>query len=325
MDRGIRPRVRHVGLALVAATLMFLGTTPIVSPRPARAASGAAAPRSVLNIAHRGASGLAPEHTIAAYDLALTEGADYLELDLQMTRDGVLVVLHDATLDRTTRGPAADCAGAVAGKTREQLRSCDVGSWFNEAYPARARAAYVGLRIPTLERVLRRYGSTVNYYIETKYPEGNLEMEAELLRLLAVHGLRDAAVERWKVLIQSFSPTSLQQIQTLDPGLPLIQLYPGTGSASVRGTLAAAREYAVGVGPSQEDVDAPLMAAAAGHCLAVHPYTVNRRPEMEALIALGVDGMFTNFPGRLDRELGDDALGRHRAARRAAAASRTCG
>jgi glycerophosphoryl diester phosphodiesterase len=279
----------------------------------------------VLNIAHRGASGLAPEHTIAAYDLALTEGADYLELDLQMTRDGVLVVLHDATLDRTARGPAADCTGAVADKSREQLRSCEVGSWFNETYPARARAAYVGERIPTLERVFRRYGATVNYYIETKNPETNPGMETELLRLLRVHGLRDSAADHWKVLIQSFSPASLQQIHALDPELPLIQLYPRTGGASVRGTFAAAQEYVVGVGPSYEDADGPLVAAAAEHCLAVHPYTVNRRPEMEALIALGVDGMFTNFPGRLDRALGEDAQGRYRAARRAAAVARACG
>ena len=71
----------------------------------------------MLNIGHRGASGLAPEHTFAAYDLALRLGADYIEQDLQVTKDGVLVVIHDETLDRTASGPAANCTGPVDQKT----------------------------------------------------------------------------------------------------------------------------------------------------------------------------------------------------------------
>ena len=72
---------------------------------------------------------------MAAYDLALEMGADYIEQDLQMTSDGVLVVLHDQNLDRTTSGPAENCTGLVISKTLEQIKTCDVGSWFNEEYP----------------------------------------------------------------------------------------------------------------------------------------------------------------------------------------------
>ena len=79
-----------------------------------------------------------------------------------MTRDGVLVALHDDILDRTARGSGRDCAGPVITKTSEQIETCDVGSWFNEAYPQYARDEYVGLRICTLEGVFRRYGSGVN-------------------------------------------------------------------------------------------------------------------------------------------------------------------
>src|SRR5262245_58786795 len=100
----------------------------------------------VLNIGHRGASGYAPEHTFAAYDLARALGADYLEQDLQLTSDGVLVVLHDTTLDRTARGLAANCTGLVADKTLAQIKTCDVGTWFNEANPTLARPEYVGLK-----------------------------------------------------------------------------------------------------------------------------------------------------------------------------------
>src|SRR3954465_9193700 len=108
----------------------------------------------VLIIAPRGASGHAPEPTFASYDLALKMGADYIEQDLQLTSDGVLVVLHDETLDRTARGPAESCTGLVSERTLAQIQQCDAGTWFNEAHPDLADPAYVGLRIPTMEQVL---------------------------------------------------------------------------------------------------------------------------------------------------------------------------
>src|SRR5829696_7875139 len=174
----------------------------------------------VLNIGHRGASGFAPEHTIPAYDLALELGADYIEQDLQMTRDGVLVALHDDTLDRTARGLKGNCTGPVIEKTLKQIKTCDVGTWFNETYPQYAKPEYVGLKIPTLEEIFQRYGTGVNYYIETKNPESAPGMEGELLRPMEKYGLTNPAVAKWQVLIQSFSPASLQKVHALDPSLP---------------------------------------------------------------------------------------------------------
>ena len=179
----------------------------------------------MLNIGHRGASGLAPEHTLPAYDLALKLGADYIEQDLQLTKDKHLVVLHDETLDRTARGPAANCTGRVDQKTLAQIKTCDVGSWFNAAFPALAKPSYVGLRIPTLRQVFRRYHRKANFYIETKSPETADRMEERLLRLMKAFKLRKPAATHWKVLIQSFSPASLQKVHKLDRRLPLIQLY----------------------------------------------------------------------------------------------------
>lgn len=267
----------------------------------ASAASISARPHigSVSNVAHRGASGHAPEHTMAAYDLALRMKADYIEQDLQMTSDGVLVALHDEDLDRTARGPVEDCTGPVITKTLEQIKRCDVGSWFNEAYPEKAQADYVGLQIPTLEEVFQRYGSKVNYYIETKSSALYPRMEEELIRLLREYSLFEPAVEDRRVLIQSFHPTSLQKIHALEPDLPLIQLYFGGGSEVIRATLDQVAEYAVGIGPSFRDVDEGLVAAAHDRCLDVHPYTVNEVTDMRVLIEMGVDGMFTNFPDRL--------------------------
>lgn len=312
--------------------MMAMTLALLVSLVAAQAALAKKVPsdEQVLNIGHRGASGYAPEHTLAAYDLAIKLGADYIEQDLQLTRDGVLLVLHDATLDRTARPTAesepGDCTGPVIEKTLEQIKTCEVGSWFNEEYPQYAKDEYVGLEIPTLEEVFERYRKSVNYYIETKNPGAAPGMEEELLRLMGEYGLTKPAADRWQVLIQSFSPASLQKIHTLDPSLPLIQLYSSSEtSETIRAQLDLTKEYAVGIGPSKTDVDAALVEAAHGRCLDIHPYTVNEPAEMEGLIRLGVDGMFTNFPDRLDEVLGKDAIqGRKLAAKRAAEASESC-
>ncbi|MDQ3608896.1 MAG: glycerophosphodiester phosphodiesterase [Actinomycetota bacterium] len=289
------------------------------------AAKPAPADEQVLNIGHRGASGLAPEHTFAAYDLALKQGADYIEQDLQQTSDGTLVVIHDATLDRTARGPAENCTGLVSEKTLEQLKTCDVGLWFNETYPDRAREEYVGLEIPTLEEVLRRYRHRTNYYIETKNPDNADRMEERLVALLDEYNLLRPAADRWQVLVQSFSPESLLRLRALEPELPLIQLFSGSEtSATIQARLDAVAQYAVGIGPSKNDVDAALVEAAHERCLDIHPYTVNDSEEMRDLIDVGVDGMFTNFPARLDEVLGRDAVGGKHAAKRAADAHAGC-
>ena len=256
-------------------------------------------------------------------------GADYIEQDLQLTRDGVLVVLHDETLDRTARPTAesgpGDCTGLVREKTLAQIKTCDVGSWFNETYPQYAKPEYVGLEIPTLEEVFQKYRQRTNYYIETKSPESAPGMEEELLRLMDEYGLTKSAARDWQVLIQSFSPASLQKIHALDPSLPLIQLFSGAEtSASIQARLDATRSYAVGIGPSKSDVDRALVDAAHARCLEVHPYTVNETPEMEQLVGLGVDGMFTNFPDRLEAVLGKEAANGKTGARLAAQNSEDC-
>ncbi|MEJ7825466.1 MAG: glycerophosphodiester phosphodiesterase [Solirubrobacteraceae bacterium] len=305
------------GAALVAALLTL--------PAMAVAANPDGNDGPVLNIGHRGASGLAPEHTFAAYDLALKQGADYIEQDLQQASDGTLVVIHDATLDRTARGPAENCTGLVSDKTVEQLKTCDVGSWFNERYPDLARDEYVGLQIPTLEEVLRRYRHRTNFYIETKNPDQADRMEERLVALLDEYHLLRPAADRWQVLVQSFSPLSLERLQALEPELPLIQLFFGSETReTIQARLDTLADSVVGIGPSKADVDAALVEAAHARCLDIHPYTVNESAEMRALIDLGIDGMFTNFPARLDEVLGRDAVGGKHAAKRAADAHAAC-
>ena len=313
-----------VAAALVAALVIAAG--PVQAEQSAIEGSLPDAP--VLNIGHRGASGYAPEHTFPAYNRALRMGADYIEQDLQITRDGVLVVMHDKTLNRTATAPegvpARYCRGPVSNRTLRQIKKCDVGSWFNEAYPDYAKPGYVDLKIPTLEQVFKRYGTTVNYYIETKNPDAAPGMERKLLRLMNEYGLTRPAIEDWRVLIQSFSPESLKKIHRLNDSLPLVQLYFAGSSKAIQRDLDSASEYAVGIGPYKKDVDKELVAAAHKRCLAVHPYTVNETAEMEDLISTGVDGMFTNFPDLLEDVLGAEAAEGLTGAQLSAEAYRTC-
>ncbi len=241
----------------------------------------------MIIIAHRGASGYAPEHTFPSYDRALEIGVDYIEQDLQLTRDGVLVVMHDPTLARTT-----NCRGAVIEKTLAEVKQCDAGRWFHEKF--------AGTRVPTLRELFERYGTNTSYYIETKNPDEAPGMEEALLALIDEFGLHDGAVQRRQVLIQSFSRASLQKIQQADPHLPLIQLIEKEhDSAAIGAMLPAIAEYAVGIGPSRFSVDASLVAAVHAHGLVIHPYTVDEPADMRSMIDLGVDGMFTDYPDRL--------------------------
>jgi len=114
--------------------------------------------KQVENVAHRGASGYAPENTIAAYDLAVDMKADYIEIDVQRSKDGELVSIHDNTVNRTTDG-----TGKVRDLTFEQLRALDAGSWKGERF--------AGEQIPTFDEILDRYHGKVGILIELKSPE----------------------------------------------------------------------------------------------------------------------------------------------------------
>lgn len=233
-------------------------------------------------------------------------GADFLEPDLQMTRDGHLIAFHDATLDRTARGPSPFCQGPVSERTLEEIRACDVGRWFNEAYPDRADPGFEGLQVVTLDELFARWGDQVRWYPETKNPEETPGMEEALLELIQRHGLREKAIRDGLVLIQSFSRESLEKVRELDPELPLVQLL---GARALDGQKAgpALREvagYAQGVGPNHTLADASFMGAAQAAGLIVHPWTVNEPEEMDRLVGLGVDGIFTDFPDRLLERLG---------------------
>lgn len=264
--------------------------------------------RAVAVIAHRGASYHAPEHTFFSWDRALELGADWIEQDLQFTRDSVLVVLHDASLDRTARGPADVCRGPVRERAWAELQSCEVGTWFNERDSVHARPEFVGARIPSLEQVFERYVSRAGtrFYIETKDPEQAPGMEEALLALLRRFRLAGVGADTGRVLVQSFSFASLERMRALDPAVPLVYLLSDSiPAASLAAEMTRIARVAVGIGPSRQIINARMVRAAQEAGLVVHPYTVNDAGVMRELLALGVDGMFTDRPALLRDVLGE--------------------
>ncbi len=265
-------------------------------------ANGASVRREVAVIAHRGASFEAPEHTFAAWDLALEQGADWIEQDLQLTRDGVLVVLHDDSLERTARGPAGSCSGLVRERTWAELQQCEVGTWFADSFPARARSGYAEERIPSLEQVLDRYAARrgVRFYIETKSSDEAPGMEDALLALLGRHRLAGPGADTGRVMVQSFSFASLERMHRLDPAVRLVALIDDpVAPDSLEATMRRIARIARGVGPSRRIISARMVAAAHAAGLVVHPYTANDATLMRYLIGLGVDGIFTDRPALL--------------------------
>jgi len=257
------------------------------------------ASRKPVVIAHRGASAAAPEHTISAYDRAVAAGADYLELDVQRTKDGVLVVIHDASLDRTARGSSSDCTGRVAEKSVAQIESCDMGAWFNSAYPSLARAEFIGLRVPRLADLIVRYAATNRLYIETKDPESYPGIEDDIVAELHQHAISAGESAMPRVFVQSFSKSSLVRMKALDPTIPLVQLFDATDPLAIAGQLADVRSYAAAIGVRKQDITPALVESAHSRCLLVHAYVSDDEPEMQSLLAMEVDGIFTGDPDAL--------------------------
>ncbi len=286
--------VAKIGVIVALATAL-----PAAAQQGGEAAMWSAMSRAdgrALVIAHRGASAYAPEHTFPAWDRALDMGADYLEQDLQLTRDGVLIVMHDDTLERTLRGPG--CTGRVIDRTLDEIRRCSAGAWFNERYPERADPSFDDARVPTLDEVLRRYAGRARFYIETKNPAEAPGMEEKLVAVLRAHGLDGGAARDGLpvVLLQSFSAESLRRLAELAPAIPRIQLLEADPERQLIDRLAGIADYAHGIGPSRRTTGPGLIEAAHALRLRVHPYTVNDPAEMRRLLEMGADGLFSDRP-----------------------------
>lgn len=215
-------------------------------------------------IAHRGASGDAPENTLAAFDLALAQGADALELDVRPAADGSLVTVHDKTLARTTGDERA-----VEALTAAELRRLD--------HPAGPT---------TLDAVLARYGATTRYFIDLKDPAP--AWEHRVLDAVERHDVAE------RVTLQSFDAGALIRLHAAAPALVYSTVYRRADSVEI--DLGAVPRFATAIAPWHPHVDADMVARARARGLAVRPWSVDDAAEAERLLALGVSGLFTNLP-----------------------------
>jgi glycerophosphoryl diester phosphodiesterase len=242
-------------------------------------------------VGHRGASGYAPETTIASYRMAIQMGADYVETDVHRSRDGVFVAIHDADVGRTTNGK-----GFVADHTLAELKALDAGSWFNNVFPEKARPEYIGLRVPALQEVMDvvQEGSA-GLFIEIKDPERyQPDLESALLALI-----RSSPMEN-RTRVLSFSADSLRKIKELDASVPTVFLVAKPNENPVQATLEIPANE---LGILHTQLTAALVEEAHRSGIVISVWTVDHPEDMKRMIALGVDRITTNYPDRLIRLL----------------------
>ncbi len=247
------------------------------------------ATKSIWTIAHRGASGHAPENTMAAFRRAVELGARFIETDLQITRDARVIAIHDFTLDRTTNGK-----GQVHLLPLDQIRALDAGAWFGD----RETGAFSGERVPTLEEILGfAKEHDIIFYLEIKSgPAWGVEHAV-------VAALRDQNASA-RVVILSFDPATLDSVHRLDSTMMTGFLCEHPSNDLVERTVRAGARQLVARG----DLITPAVVEKAHHAgLQVVAWTINEADQMRRLIATGVDGIITDYPDRLLSVLSDQS------------------
>ncbi len=286
-------------------------------------AAGGAQTRKI-NVAHRGASAYAPEHTLAAYRLAIEQGADYVEQDLAVTKDGVLICLHDPTLERTTNVEQLfpDRATTVTweGKsnrswlandfTLAEIKTLDAGSWFD--------AKFANERIPTFDEAVALIRGKAGVFPELKTPEVYKGREVDFERLVAAaldkHTLRGAGADaKTPIILQTFSEESARKLARMKIGVPVVLLLSSGKGWETAATVNSWKGIVQGLGPNKSILleNPRLIEWAHTAGMTVTPYTFRSsnagtfasvKAEMEHfLYALGVDALFTDNPDQFPR------------------------
>ncbi|QKW05870.1 glycerophosphodiester phosphodiesterase [Streptomyces sp. NA04227] len=280
--------------AAVATTTAAISAVVFLQPgAPAQAAPSARAAEEITVISHRGASGHAPENTLAAVDKARELGFDWVENDVQRTRDGELVVLHDTDLKRTTdveqvfpdRSP-----WKVADFTAAEIARLDAGSWYGQEY--------AGARVPTLKQYLERVDENrQKLLLEIKAPELYPGIENDVLRVLGEQNWLDASHLARRLVVQSFSAPSLRTLHAERP-----DVVTGFLGAPPVSELGAYGQFADQINPSAATLTAGYVDAvhavrgAHGKPLTMSTWTVNDAQTARRVAGYGVDGIITNVP-----------------------------
>ncbi len=259
-------------------------------------------------LAHQGGAQLAPTNTMAAFAVAHSINVDFLDIDVHMTKDGHLVGIHDSTVDRTTNGH-----GRVDTYTLTDLQTLDAGYRFLDLqgnYSYRAK----GVQIPALEEVFSTYGPKQHLHFEIKdaYPKNEpSQIEEKLWTLIQKYGMEK------RVIVSSFQQKIVARFQQLSAG----QVAVGAGTTEVTQFVLAYKLHFPGLYQRKSDILAiplrsyginlkdPALITAAHHLgMQIHYWTIDDKTTMQELIALGVDGIFTNRPDLLKEVISSSHL-----------------
>lgn len=243
-------------------------------------------------IAHRGASGHAPENTLSAFEKAIEIGVDMVELDVHLTKDGQVVVIHDETLDRTT-----NFKGEIKEMNWAEMKDADAGSWYGEAFK--------GEKLPTLDDALKLVNGRVKVLIEIKnggdyYPG----IEEKTWEVIQTNNAQD-----W-CLIQSFSQFAVERFSSLNTGLPVYKLVIGNlpilpfhGDIKLKwGSILKYKQFK-GVNPHKKFAKKRIIKKLHKRGQEIFVWTVNKPEDIRKMIDKGVDGIITNYPDRVKKLL----------------------
>jgi glycerophosphoryl diester phosphodiesterase len=275
-------RTTRVLSAVLAALLAAIALIGLSAPPTAAADS------PVDVIAHRGSSGAAPENTLAAVELAIRHRSDVVENDIQRTRDGELVIMHDTTLARTTdveqvfpdRAP-----WTVASFTLAEIKQLDAGSWF--------APEFAGERVPTLAEWVEAVGNQAGMLLEPKAPELYPGIEIDLDKERRSLPAFTRAVRAGRVVVQSFNHAWLRTYKDLAPDVPVGLLF---STKPTTAQIADAASWAQQVNPSLAVTDEAAIRDVHVRGMEIHVWTVNGGADMRRAVNWGVDGVITNYP-----------------------------
>lgn len=239
---------------------------------------------AVLIFGHRGASAYAPMNTLPAFELAAEQGADGVELDVHLTKDGELIIVHDFTIDHTTNG-----TGTVTDKTLAELKEYDAGSWFDEKF--------AGEKLPTLDEVFEAVGGKLYINVEIKSlsreADGTEEVVAECIHR---HNMNE------RVIVSSFNPYVLKRFRPIAPDIPLgYLLHPASLTAESHTILPPSDYEALHL--YYDMIDQEQLDFAKTHNLPINTWTVNDTELALRLKTQGVRGIITDKPDIMKQAL----------------------
>lgn len=236
----------------------------------------------LIVVAHRGAAGYAPENTMAAFYKAKELKSDFIELDIQITKDGEIVVIHDQKVDRTTNG-----VGEVKDFTYSDLTKLDAGEWFHTKFK--------GEKVPTLKQVLAEFHGKIGILIEIKHPALYPGIEQKLASLLN-EVVGDEHLSESQIIVQSFDFELLQSLNRISANIPLGLLVKyrvhGISSAQLKDWTSIV-QY---INPNKALITKKLVKKIHTYNVKVIPYTVRDKKSINGLVNAGVDGIVTDYP-----------------------------